>query len=93
MEENRKRELTEEELEHVTGGFTDNGNGTYNIYYGETFYDGRMSFTPTETKLNVTKTDHIQCDWFREDSSGSLKDYGHSNVDVHTLLVCVGIYE
>ena len=83
--------LPDDELEQVTGGFTDNGNGTYNISYGETFYDGKMSFTPTETKLNVTETDHIQCDWFRLDSSGNMKDYGHSNVDVHNLLLCLQV--
>lgn len=37
-------ELSDEELKQVTGGWTDNGDGTYNIYSGEMFRDGYSNF-------------------------------------------------
>ena len=64
---NRKlRELTEEELAQVTGGFESVGGGKYNFYNGETFIKnrGNLQFVvigdhenvPTNGTVPVTRT-------------------------------------
>ena len=50
-------ELTDEQLKSVTGGWSQNADGTYNIYAGEHFYlcyGGKiMDYCTAETRLNM----------------------------------------
>ena len=82
----KAKALSDDELASVNGGFTQNSDGTYNIYAGETFRSGRYVFNIEETKLNATLDTHIACEYVFVDENGMLKDWGQSQYTVGQLL-------
>ena len=79
---NKLKELTKEELNMVTGGWSRNEDGTYNIYVGDCFRKGRYVFTVEKTVLNAKLDTDVACEWVREDENGMLKDWGGT---IHTV--------
>ena len=50
----KEHELSLEDLEQVHGGITQNADGTYNIYEGQSFYYGASYCVVLGTYLNAT---------------------------------------
>ena len=85
-EENKTVELKDEELEKVSGGWSQNEDGTYNIYKDETFTMGLVTYNVLETKLNVTLETFIMCEIFVTYENGNLKEHDMSLERVGSLL-------
>ena len=66
-----RHELLSSELEQVTGGFSQNEDGTYNIYKGDGFVGKRVSYTALVTCLNATLRTEVLCDMFDTDADGN----------------------
>ena len=79
-------ELTDEEMEKVVGGWSQNEDGTYNIYEDETFEITGRVFNVLETKLNVTLETFISCEIFVTYENGNLKEHDISLERVGSLL-------
>ena len=83
---NKLKELTDEELNMVTGGWSQNEDGTYNIYVGDFFRKGNYVFTVEKTKLNATLDTEVACEWVREGKNGNLADWGGTICTIDYLL-------
>ena len=74
-EQNKTVELNDEELSRVTGGCTQNEDGTYNILKGEFFSYGSELFSVLDNNYNVGLDTLIRVEYFLEGPDGRLKDY------------------
>ena len=87
MDENKA--LTDEQLKHVTGGFTDHGDGTYSFRAGDcfTYVSGnvRKSYTVLGNYDHVSMYDQVYCDYFHE-MNGTLYNTTQSYYAVQDVL-------
>ena len=64
--------LTNEELKQVSGGWTENSDGTYNIYDGEYFHDGYLVYRVVGNYSNIGLDTFIDVNQFAVDDDGNL---------------------
>ena len=85
-------ELTDEELEQVSGGFTDNGDGTYSFREGDSFTyvsgNARRSFTVLGNYDHVSMYDNVYCEHFYE-MNGTLH---HTTQSMYTVQEVLHLY-
>ena len=72
MVELGKNSLIDEELHQVSGGWTDNGDGTYNIFEGETFHDGYLVYRVVGNYSHIGLDRFIDVMQFAVDDDGNL---------------------
>ena len=80
------KELKDEELEKVTGGWSQNEDGTYNVYEGETFAYNNILYNVLETKLNATLDSFVRCEYIVSFEDGSTVNIGVSNFLIWRVL-------
>ena len=89
MDENKA--LTDEQLEQVTGGFTDHGDGTYSFRAGDCFtYESPYansiySYTVLRDYDHVSMYDNVYCEYFHE-MNGKLDNIFQSDRTVQEVL-------
>ena len=70
MDENKNKELTDEQLEQVTGGFVDHGDGTYSFVKGDCFTyvlgNDRLNYNVLENYDHLTLNDWVLCEHIHE---------------------------
>ena len=70
MDENKNKELTDEQLEQVTGGFVDHGDGTYSFVSGDHFTyvlgNERINYDVLENYDHLTLNDWVRCEYIHE---------------------------
>ena len=90
-ESKEPRKLTDEELEQVTGGFTDHGDGTYSFRAGDSFMhkspyaNSIYSYTVLRDYDHVSMYDKVYCEYFHE-MNGTLFNTTGSNYTVLEVL-------
>ena len=91
MDENKNKALTDEQLKHVTGGFTDHGDGTYSFRAGDCFMhespytNSIYSYTVLRDYDHVSMYDKVYCEYFHE-MNGTLFNTTRSNYPVQEVL-------
>ena len=92
MEEIKKNKaLSDEELEQVSGGFTDHGDGTYSFRAGDYFMyespytNSIYSYTVLRDYDHLTLDDKVYCEYFHE-MNGTLFNTSRSNYPVQEVL-------
>ena len=85
-EENKTVELKDEELEKVTGGVTQNEDGTYNILADETFRRNGYDYNVIYNNYNVGLDTLIWVEIFWFDSDGRLINHDVNTETVERLL-------
>ena len=79
-------ELSDEEMEKVVGGWSQNEDGTYNIYDVDSFIISGRVISVLETKLNATLDTKILCEWFIRDENDMIGDSGIGKYPLRFLL-------
>ena len=87
---NKINELNDDELSKVTGGFTQNEDGTYNILKEEYFSYGTEHYRVLYDNYNVGLDEQIWVEYFSEDPNGMLMDNYLTTETVGMLLYYCG---
>ena len=66
------KEINDKQLQQAIGGWADNGDGTYNIYDGETFRYGNIVYMVIGDYVNVGLETFIDIREFYIDENGNL---------------------
>ena len=91
-EENKKVELNDDELSKVTGGVTQNEDGTYNILKEEFFSYGTIYYRVLYDNYNVGLDEQIWVEYFSENpaNNGMIMDNSLTKETVGMLLYYCG---
>ena len=92
---NKLKELTNEELKQVTGGYTVNEDGTYSFKMGEKYIttlgliDHTTLYDVAYDQPNVSKDSYVNCYCYEIDAQGDLIcENGLKQVPMWKILTC-----